>query len=38
MEAFVVEDQDLGVEALVASVEVLVLENWECLLGQLLPF
>ena len=37
MEAFVEEDQDLGVEALVASVEVLVLENWEGLLELLLP-
>lgn len=37
VEVFVAQDQDLEVEALVALEEVLVLENWEGLLGLPLP-
>ena len=33
VEVFVEQDQDLGAEVLVASEEVLVPENWECLAG-----
>ena len=33
VEVFVAKDQDLEAEALVASEEVLVPENWECLAG-----
>ena len=36
-EAFVAQDRDLEVMALVASEEVLVLENWEVLVAPPLP-